>query len=116
MRSIRWLGPSLGRSIPSPLRVWWRQQRWWLHSAAVGTQLLDRHGDLHRGGADHGKQPDQHRRSGDLVQREPVPSGGPEHEHKQKIVSGTPTAVTASGRYGESQCAAAYGSIVTQRL
>ena len=81
MRSIKWLGLILTAVSllfcgcgggHSPV----------LPSAALGTQLHYRHGGLHQGDGDHAEQPHQQRRSGDLVQCEPGPSGGPEPERQ----------------------------------
>ena len=82
MRSIKWLGFILTAVFLLFCGCGGGPSGCYHPSAALGTQLHYRHGGLHQGDADHAEQPHQQRRSGDLVQCEPGPSGGPEPEHQ----------------------------------
>ncbi len=65
------------RGTRSSQRVWQQSRQ---PAGAVGIELLDRHGGIHKGRADRAEQPDQRRRSCDLVHRQSGPSRWPEPE------------------------------------
>ncbi len=48
------------------------------------AQLLEPHGDLHKGSTDNAEHPDQHRRNGDRVWRESIATRGAEPERDDR--------------------------------